>query len=245
MARQVNTPTQTTYDVDTNVITPTDRIRWGPIIAGLFTALSTLTILTLLGLAVGLASYEAGDTASDFGLGAGIWGAISALISFGLGGYLASRTAAVPGKGWGALNGAMVWMVTIPLLLNLIGGGIGRVLGVAGGAATTAIEAAAPIAGEAAGAAATDPNAQATAEAAGAVITDTAQAAQATAQAAIDSVSPQDVENVADRASQAAGGALLPLILGLLASAGGGFLGAREDPDVDEKVVRTERNNRS
>src|SRR5579885_1256660 len=31
-----------------------DRIRWGPIIAGLVTTITTLAVLTLLGLAVGL-----------------------------------------------------------------------------------------------------------------------------------------------------------------------------------------------
>lgn len=243
MARQVNVPNKTTYDVDTTVINPVDRIRWGPILAGLFTAISTLTILTLLGLGVGLGSFSPGDDLSNFGLGAGIWGAISALIAFGLGGWLAARTAAVPTKADGLLNGAMVWLVTIPLLLNLIGGGIGRVLGVAGGAATTAIEAAAPIAGEAAGAAATDPAAQATAEAAGAAISDTVDTAQATAQALVDDVSAQDVDNAADRAGQAALGALVPLLLGLAASAGGGYLGARERAVVDETT--TVRNNRT
>ena len=33
-----NTPR---IDVDTSVVTPTDRVRWGPIIAGLFTAHET------------------------------------------------------------------------------------------------------------------------------------------------------------------------------------------------------------
>ena len=58
-----------------------DLVRWGPVIAGLFAALATLASLTVLGLAIGLSSYTAGDQASSFGIGAGIWGAISALIA--------------------------------------------------------------------------------------------------------------------------------------------------------------------
>ena len=48
-------------DVENTIVTPTDRVRWGSILAGLFTALSTLLVLTLIGLAIGAASYDPGD----------------------------------------------------------------------------------------------------------------------------------------------------------------------------------------
>ena len=41
--------------------TPTDRVRWGPILAGTFSALTTLAILSTLGAAIGLSSYDRGQ----------------------------------------------------------------------------------------------------------------------------------------------------------------------------------------
>jgi hypothetical protein len=132
------------YDVDMAVVTPTDRVRWGPIVAGLFAALSTLAVLSVLGLAIGASAFDPGDRASSFGIGAGIWGAISALLAFGVGGWTAARTAAVGGRANGLLNGTMVWVVAIPLLLYLLSSGIGSLLGTAGQAAATAAQVAAP-----------------------------------------------------------------------------------------------------
>src|SRR5687768_5733380 len=41
--------------------TPTDRVRWGPILAGTFAALTTLAILSTLGAAIGFSSYDRGQ----------------------------------------------------------------------------------------------------------------------------------------------------------------------------------------
>ena len=73
-----------------------DRVRWGAIIAGLLTALTALLVLNLLGLAVGLTTVNAaqataqGGAPSDLGRNAGIWAAISGLLAFLLGGYVAA-----------------------------------------------------------------------------------------------------------------------------------------------------------
>ena len=75
------TATTTTTAVTTDT-KPTDLIRWGPILGGLFAALATLITLGVLGLAVGLSAYNANDPLGGFGIGAGVWGAITALIAF-------------------------------------------------------------------------------------------------------------------------------------------------------------------
>ncbi|MBZ0286248.1 MAG: hypothetical protein K8I30_01435, partial [Anaerolineae bacterium] len=121
-------------DVNTAVVTPTDQIRWASVLAGLFTVFATLIVLTVLGIAVGLSTYDA-DNTNAFGLGAGIWGAVSALIAFALGGFMAGRTAAVQGKDMGVLNGAMVWIVAIPLMIYLLGGSLSMLMGLAVNAA--------------------------------------------------------------------------------------------------------------
>jgi hypothetical protein len=112
-----------------------DRLRWGPIIGGLATALTSMLILSLLGLAVGLTTVNAGDAAAsgslpnNTGATTTIWGAVSAIISFLLGGLVAGRTASVFSRGWGALNGAMVFLFGVPVMLWLASQGLGSLMG--------------------------------------------------------------------------------------------------------------------
>jgi hypothetical protein len=201
----------------TTVVNPIDRIRWGAILGGLFASLTTLVVLGVLGLAVGLTSYDAGDPWSNFGLGAGIWSAISTILAFLLGGWLAARTAATRGRGNGVLNGAMVWAIAIPLMLYLLSSGLGSLVNTAGDVAATGAAAVAPAAAEA-----VDNTAAPAAENAGA-------AAQATASAVGEQVTPETVETVTETASSAAWGTLIALLLGLGAAALGGLLGARHE----------------
>ena len=102
-----------------------DRVHWGPIVAGLLTGLTALLLLSLLGLAIGLTTVNAGTAAAqggppaDAGRNSAIWAAIAGVLSFLLGGYVAGRTAALFNRGWGALNGALVFMLAVPLILWL------------------------------------------------------------------------------------------------------------------------------
>lgn len=120
------------YDRDVDIQKPHDRVRWGPILAGLVSTLATFMILSLLGVAVGLTAATgdpnggaraAANVANNYGTGAAIWAAISALLSFFIGGFVAARTSAVRGRGTGWTNGALVWAVTLPLLLWLASNG--------------------------------------------------------------------------------------------------------------------------
>jgi hypothetical protein len=212
-------------NVTAAAITPTDRVRWGSIIAGLFAALSTLAILGVLGVAVGSTSYDPGDSARNFGIGAGVWGAISALIAFFIGGWLAARSAALTDRNNGLLNGAMVWVVAIPLMLYMLMGGLGSLMRGAGSAAQTGVQAAAT----AGGAAASDPvnreRMEDQAQTAGAKIQATTQQAQQKAQ---EMTRPENQEKVAHATAKGAWGTLVSLLLGLAAAAVGGLMGSRE-----------------
>ncbi|MEA2641674.1 MAG: hypothetical protein QOF51_3068, partial [Chloroflexota bacterium] len=112
-----------------------DRVRWGPIFAGFFVAITTMVMLGLLGLGIGLTGLNAGFSAAQgtpppqTGTNAAIWGAVSAIIAFLLGGYVAGRTSAVYSRGWAALNGALVFFLAVPVMLWLAGQGFGAVLG--------------------------------------------------------------------------------------------------------------------
>src|SRR5689334_6377612 len=137
-----------TVNITAANITPTDRVRWGPILAGLFAAMSTLAVLSILGIAVAGSAYDPGDNPRNFGIGAGIWGAVSALIAFFIGGWLAARSAALRGHDAGVLNGAMVWVVTIPLMLYMLMGGVGALFRTTGQAVSTGVQAASNAAGQ-------------------------------------------------------------------------------------------------
>jgi hypothetical protein len=212
--------TNFTSDLDTastTILAPIDRVRWPAVFAGLVTVLSVLAVLTILGLAIGLAVVSPGNRASQFGLGAGIWGIITALIAFIIGGWLAARTAAVRGRANGVLNGAMVWAVTIPLLLYWLIGGLGSLV------QTTATTAA-----QGATAAATTMRGGAAQPAApGGQPASPAQNIMERAKSATGQVSGQDVERTATRASTGAWGVFITLILGLIFACLGGWLGAR------------------
>lgn len=192
-----------------------DRVRWGPILAGLATALTSMLFLSLLGLAFGLTVVNAGTAAAEGGAPQGtgttsaIWAALSALIAFFLGGWVAGKTGAIFDRGWGALNGALVFLVAVPVTLLLASLGLGSVLGALGNFA---------------GALNTDPG--------------TAQNAASQAGQAAQNVRPIDVARAAETARNAAWGTLLGMVLGLGASALGGMLGTRRELEVNDKTGR-------
>jgi hypothetical protein len=124
----VGQPTQ----IGHNVLEVKNRVQWGPILAGVLTALGTLLILTLLGLAIGASAFEPGTDVSDWGTGAGIWGAISAILAFLLGGWVAAKTAAVDGPFAGLMNGLVAGLATLLLLVWLTTTGLSNLLGFLG-----------------------------------------------------------------------------------------------------------------
>lgn len=250
------------YNVpDYSIIAPLDRVRWASVLAGLFTTLSSLVFFTVLGIAIGLSTFDANNP-DNFGLGAGVYGAISALISFFLGGWMSARTTAVAGTGNAILNGAMVWLVAIPLIVNILGTGVGTLLGtatdVATAAAGAAAEVAAPLADDAAAAvidgetgalgAQGDAGVQATtvpgavdAPPVATAVTGVEGAVQ-DAQQQLQNIDAQDVEAAARDLSGPAWGALLALGLSAGAAILGGLAGRRSMPTevVTEDATTTD-----
>lgn len=103
-----------------------DSIRWGPIWAGLITALTVFLLLQLLAIGLGLI---------DIGPGAGGGGWVSAiigLIAFFIGGSVAGMTSAVRGEATGLLNGFLVWALGTVLILLLSALGLGQIFGALG-----------------------------------------------------------------------------------------------------------------
>jgi hypothetical protein len=118
------------------------RIRWSSVLAGLFLALGALTLLGLLGVAVGLSVLDlrAANPLARLSVGLGIWMGFSALIALFVGSFAAAKLGGSIRRGDGMLAGALTWAASLALVLA-IGGASSRSLVVEedGGAETTSL----------------------------------------------------------------------------------------------------------
>ena|SRR5829696_7779431 len=107
-----------------------DSVRWGPVWAGLITALTIFLLLQLLAIGAGLVDIGPGSQ------GGGGWvPALIGLIAFFTGGAVAGMTSAIRGAGSGLLNGFMVWALGTVLILLLSALGLGQLFGALGNVA--------------------------------------------------------------------------------------------------------------
>jgi hypothetical protein len=109
-----------------------DRVRWGPIVAGLVTAVASFLLLTVLAVAIGAQAVDSGAEGEAAGIGGGIASAVIALLAFFIGGFVAGRTAGVIGREYGALNGFLVWALGVVMILLLAAFGLGSLFGASG-----------------------------------------------------------------------------------------------------------------
>jgi hypothetical protein len=112
-----------------------DQVRWGPIVAGLVTALSTQLVLSALGVAIGMSSIGGSGAprseAGGVGVNIGIWSIISLLISLFVGGWITARTAGRMSRNAALLNGAILWASTLGLSAWLLSSGVTGAFGLA------------------------------------------------------------------------------------------------------------------
>lgn len=107
-----------------------DRVRWGPIFAGIVISIATQLILSALGVAIGLSAGAAGSDAGNVGIGVGIWSIISLLISLFLGSWVMARTCGPMNNKTALLNGAILWATTLAISSWLLASGISGTFGV-------------------------------------------------------------------------------------------------------------------
>src|SRR5918994_7921387 len=69
-----------------------DRVRWGPIWAGLITAIATFVVLTVAAVAIGAQAVDSGAEGDTAGMAGGIARGVVAVAAFFAGGFLAART---------------------------------------------------------------------------------------------------------------------------------------------------------
>jgi hypothetical protein len=107
-------------------------VYWSAIWVG---ALAALGVALLFGLAaIALGAHQVGPARniarwSDFGLGALIFSVVGGFIAFVVGGWATSKIAGFRHGEPAALHGAVMWLVTIPMLLVLAAFGAGNYFG--------------------------------------------------------------------------------------------------------------------
>lgn len=108
-----------------------DRIRWGPIIAGIFVAIATQLVLSALGAAIGLTVGASGSEAGAVGIGVGIWAIISLLIALFLGSWVTTSGCAPMNKKTAMLHGVIFWATTLAISGWLLASGVSGAFGIA------------------------------------------------------------------------------------------------------------------
>ena len=136
---------------------PLRRVSWGAVIAGMVIAITVQMVLSLLGAGIGLSTIDplrySSPDASSFGIGAGVWWAVSSIISLFAGGWVAGHLAGSPEKTDAMLHGLLTWglaaIVTAYLLASAVSAVVRGGASVVGTAATVTGNAAAAVAGPA------------------------------------------------------------------------------------------------
>lgn len=106
------------------------RVSWGGVFGGVLVALGFLLLMTALGVAVGISAAQPGETeASTLGTGAGIWAAVSLLLALFIGGMVSTRIGAIFDGTTGFFEGALVWVVSVLLMLYFASSGVSMLAG--------------------------------------------------------------------------------------------------------------------
>jgi hypothetical protein len=187
------------------------RLSWGAIFAGLVVAMVVQVFLGLLGIGIGLAWWDPGDSAQALGIGAGIWAAVTMIAALFAGGATTGRLAGLLTPEDGALHGVLVWGLSLIATLFLVTTGVGTVVGGAFQVAQSPV-------------AATVIDQQDQAE----VERRAEEAAEAFGETLEDARQRIMTGEATDQAAVAAWWALLAMALGLGAAVGGAVLTARD-----------------
>lgn len=103
------------------------RVRWGSVTSGLVMALGIILLLMVLGLAIGVTAIgdpRTGVPTGELGRSAGIWGGVTLLLAYFLGGMISTRVTDRPDRGGAVMHGMLVWTLTSVFLIWLLGQGI-------------------------------------------------------------------------------------------------------------------------
>ena len=131
-----------------------NQISWGAVFAGVVVALVVQLLLSLLGVGIGASTLDPGTadnpSAKGFGIGAGLWWAVSGILAAYIGGHVAGRLAGKPRESTTSWHGLVSWAMSTLVVFYLLSTAVG---GLIGGAYKTVSDAAGGVAEAAGGAA--------------------------------------------------------------------------------------------
>ncbi len=108
------------------------RVSWPAVLAGVTVALVSQLLLGVLGIAIGASTIDPlreADPAAGLGTGAGIWFALTGLISLFAGGWTAGRLAGIPRITDSTMHGVLTWGLTTLLTFYLLTTSVGALIG--------------------------------------------------------------------------------------------------------------------
>lgn len=177
-----------------------DRVRWGPIFAGIVVSIAVQLMLSALGASIGFTAGATGADAGPVTIGVSIWSIISLLVSLFLGSWVMASTCGPMNKKTAMLNGTILWATTLAISAWLLASGVSGTFGLAAanaGAVVNQIQ-------ESGGVSLPNPG------------------------AAVPDVTAQEAQQYAANAAKAGWSFLFGSLLGLVASLIGATVGARK-----------------
>jgi hypothetical protein len=117
-------------DERTNLLPPQGpRVRWSGVMSGFFVALGVLMIMGALGLAIGVTALgdprtATHETASELGIGAGIWAFVTMVVALFLGGMVSTKVTDRPDRAGALIHGALVWVLFSLFSIWMIASGV-------------------------------------------------------------------------------------------------------------------------
>lgn len=228
-------PVVSRSDVDLEVEVPVkDRVRWGAVIAGVVTAFAVLLFLTTIGIALGLSALGGDNDTSGWGTTAGIYGAISLLLAFFIGGWIAARAAAPSPELNGVFNGFLTGAAILLLLLWLATTAITGALGFFAGTVTDIASAASNVAPAVTDT--VDPNAVGEVAPAVEDAAENPDAAVTQVTEQVEEIIPDDpgavaAEVASEDIAPGAWGTAIAMLLALAAATLGGLVGQNQEKD--------------
>jgi len=112
-----------------------NRVSWGAVLAGVAAALVVQLLVNMLGLGIGLSSFQVGGdtaanpTASAFSLNAAIWWVGSGIVASLIGGITAGRLCGAGRASTAGWHGFVSWCAATLLLAWLLTSAVGGILG--------------------------------------------------------------------------------------------------------------------
>ena len=108
-------------------------VRWSGVLAGLFVSAGVLLLLSVLGVAVGIAALPegqiaAGDASAQLGTAAAVWAAMSLLAGFFVAGLVSARATNHPDRAGAVIQGMLVWVLGIAIVAGVAMSGIGAIV---------------------------------------------------------------------------------------------------------------------